>query len=202
MLLTLISAFSALLSFVAGMKTKGVLWAYMLTSCIYDSFVFSLQLRSDADWLWTRNFFLPLEYTCISVYYKKEVFDKSMAFSVSGAAALALFLIPVALAPKGWLAFNYTGALVLNFYYILLALAGYRMLFREQKNSFLEKSPFFWANTAIAMYAAGGLLLCLLRGITAHPHPAMPPIWPYLFLSLNILKNILTGIALTRRSGG
>ena len=199
MLLTLISAFSALLSFLAGMKTKGVLWAYMLTSCVYDSFLFSLQLRSGTDWFWTRNFFLPLEYSFISVYYKKEVFDRSMTFNAACATVLVLFLTPVALSPKGWLAFSYPGALALNAYYILLALSGYRMLFREQKSSFLEKSPFFWANTAIAMYAAGGLLLCLLQGIAAHP--VMPRVWPYLFLALNILKNILTGIALTRRSG-
>ncbi|PSK88808.1 hypothetical protein [Taibaiella chishuiensis] len=199
MFLTLCSALSALLSFIAGTKSKGVLWIYMLCCCLYNSLLLVLQAWTGNEELWTRNGYLALEFTCIVVYYEKEVFVKKTSFQLLSAALLVVFLAGTTLAREGWLLFYYTGACILNFYYILLSLAGYRMLLREQKNSFLEKSSFFWANTALGMYAAGSLLLCLLHNLGGYP--ATPGMAIYAFLSLDILKNILTGIALTRKPG-
>lgn len=198
--LLLLSACSSLLPLAAGRQTRGsrLLRCYALAGCFYDVAVLLQTCFLAGNTLLSGNLYLPLEFTLLALYYKKEVFVQKTSFPVISIIIL-LFYLAFTTYSKGWFYFNDTGTAVFNLYYTLVSLAGYLMLMREQKNSFLEKSAFFWANTAVIMYASGNLFIFLLRYIELTDPLVFHDIWQRIFYPLNILKNVLLGIALSRR---
>lgn len=101
---------------------------------------------------------------------------------------------------QGWFVINRTGMCVLLSIYMLTCIAGFHKILKEQKTLHLEHSSFFWVNVAILIYSSGAFFLLLgADTIRAMNKEAITHLWNTLFLPLNILKNILLGIALSKK---
>jgi hypothetical protein len=111
----------------------------------------------------------------------------------------SFFIIHTSLT-KGWFVINRVGTSVLLSIYTLCCIAGFLKILKEQRILHLEKSYQFWANVAILIYSSGAFFIFLAADtIRAENKAAMSQLWGTLFLSLNILKNILLGIALSKK---
>ncbi len=146
------------------------------------------------------NIFALIEFSCILFFYKSKVFRKDTLFYIILVSGCLFFLVTTTWG-LGWLKLNRIGISVFLIAYILLALIGFYTLIKTQQLSFVEQSPFFWANTAIFMFAAGAIFMFLATAniTTEADHKALVQLWATLFQTINILKNLLLGIALIKK---
>jgi hypothetical protein len=94
------------------------------------------------------------------------------------------------------MSFNLMAASVAHFFYIILCITGFYSLLQKQEFVYLEKSWFFWLNTALTIYASGNFLLFLFMDyLNTLDRPLFLKIWNIFFL-LNITKNLLIAVAL------
>lgn len=92
---------------------------------------------------------------------------------------------------------NEAGASFFSFVYILYGIAGFYDILSRQETPHLERSWFFWFNVAFLVYSSGSFLIFLLRQmVVLKNQEAYRAIWHYVFLSLNIFKYLLVGVAL------
>ncbi len=145
------------------------------------------------------NIFELIEFTLILLYFRNKVSLKDTLFYLLLGSGAIFFILTTT--NKGWYKLNREGISTLLLVYIVLSISGFYTMLRQQKILFLEKSSFFWSNVAILIYAAGAFFLFLS---TSHiknsaDRLALTQLWNTLFLSLNILKNILLGIALSKK---
>lgn len=201
MFLTLLSILSPLYPLIAGHKRRSSpLWYAMLASLCAGLGIAFLRLVLHINYYWPVNIYLLIEFILLSLYYKKEAFPMKTSFNFFFVLFPAAFLMHTICIARGGNGFNIAGANLFHLAYVLFSLLGFYRLLREQKISLLEKSSFFWANTALLMYASGNLIIALLRHNVAEAGTeAMMIAWQYIFLSLYMLKNILIGIALSRK---
>lgn len=148
------------------------------------------------------NIFAILEFCLIIIYYKNKVFRSDTLFFLVLVEGLLLFFVTT-YAGFGWLKLNRLGVSLYMIHYIILAIAGFYTMLQQQKMLFLETSAFFWVNVTILVYASGAFFLFLSTSHirNAADREALFQLWNTFFLSLNILKNILLGIALSKREG-
>lgn len=196
-----LSICSPLLPLIAGWSKRcTTLWYYVLSALSVDLTAYLFKHILHLSYYWLSNVFVLLEFLFLTYYYKNSIFKNAMLFRIISIAGAIVFLVHTT-ASVHWLTFNYTASSVLYCYYMVLAIAGFYHLLREKKMLFLEQSQFFWANVAILIYASGNFFIFLLRNSVQASDPKMMMVlWTSVFLSLNILKNVLLGVALSKKT--
>jgi hypothetical protein len=129
--------------------------------------------------------------------YKKKVFYKKNTFFFVLLILGLLFFISHTTQTHNWFKLNRKGISILTLVYIINCIISFHNILREQKVIFLEKLSFFWVNTALLLYSSGAFFLFLIYDDLNNKEQKM--LWGTVFLSLNILKNILLGIALSKK---
>jgi hypothetical protein len=199
-----LSICSPLLPLIAGWhKRFTCLWYYCLCALTVDVSIFLLKHIAHVNHYWPANIFLLAEFMFLTYYYRRRVLNNTVLFKVIALSGIGGFILHTTLMPARWLAFNYIASSVLNFYYIVLSISGFYCLLKEKKMIFPEQSTFFWANVAVLIYASGNFFIFLLRNSVQASDPGMMMmLWTTVFLSLNILKNILLAIGLFKKLEG
>lgn len=201
MVLLLISILSPLIPLVTGYRQarRNPLWWYALICILSDTSIFIVKRALHLNFAWIANLFVIAELFLFIMYFKSKVFRKNTLLYYLLFASFLFFTVHTSLT-KGWFIVNRTGISVLLGIYMLCCIAGFYKILKEQKILHLEQSSLFWSNVAILIYASGAFFLFLVADtLRAENKVAMGQLWGTLFLSLNILKNILLGIALSKK---
>jgi hypothetical protein len=174
-----------------------ILWNYILISFLFDILI-SIFLKRvlHTSYGWAGNLFVIFEFILISIFYNKEVFKRNWFYLV---AAVPLIFFMVNTFWKGFEQFNFFGASIFSFIYILYGIAGFYHILKTQTEPLLEQSRFFWVNVAIIIYPSGNFLLMLFKDYLKDADELLlRGLWLNFFAILNISKNFLLGIAFKR----
>ncbi len=193
----LLSILSPLFPLFTGWKNKrSYMWIYALLGIGTDLAVYLSKHYFHTSYYWMGNLFLLSEFLLISFYFRSKIFKSSLVFLGVNMGICIFYILYMLLSTSYADRFNYTASSLFNLYYILLTIAGFYVLIKEAKLLPAERSSFFWVNTALLVYSAGNFFIFLLRNKINHTNPEiMLILWSAIFLSLNIAKNLLLGIA-------
>lgn len=194
-----LSIFSPLIALAAGYRQRfTLLWYYVLAGLFFDLLLPLLKRGLEVNHFWAGNLFVLLEFLMIAFYYRGKIFRNKLLFG-GVAVAGSIFFISSTIT-KSVFVFNAFGASVFFFTYIIFGIIGlYRML-QAQNELFLERSSFFWVNVAFIIYASGNFLLFLFMDyLRQHDDKILLMLWATTFQILNIIKNILLGVALSKK---
>lgn len=200
-MLLLISILSPLIPIIAGFRNRSnTLWWYSICSILNDCMIPVIRKTLGAEISVSSNIFAICEFILLLFYYKNRVFRRDTLFYFVLFVNIFLFLALTS-SDTGWLTLNRLGISIFMIQYIGLSIAGFLTILRQQKIVFLERSSFFWSNVAILTYSSGAFFLFLftIHITDSEDWLALYRLWGTLFLSLNILKNILLGIALSKK---
>ena len=196
------STWAPLLPLAAGAlrRRNNIIWWYCLLSLATDLLTYHLREQHIKVSL-PGNVFAMVEFLCILYFYKNKVFLLRNTLFYSLLTGGLIFFLVTTTQGAGWLKLNRIGISIFLFIYIALTLAGFYTLVKEQQISFIEQSSFFWINTAILLFAAGAFFMFLATANirTSADRAALTQLWGTLFQVINILKNILLGIALIQK---
>jgi hypothetical protein len=129
--------------------------------------------------------FIVAEFLLLSFVYRKQIFKSRLLFYILLTMLSSLFKIDT---------LSRSVAV-----YIAYAITGFYLMLKRQKVVHLEKSAFFWTNTAFLVYSSGSFLIFLLRDFmmqeeqTSKDYAAL---WKTCFVALNICKNLLLSPAI------
>jgi len=172
-----------------------LLWFYPLTGFAFDILVSIFKRIGSGGNGWVSNLFVLTEFLILSFIYRKRVFPNDRVFFLF-TGALVLFFISTTF-NTSLVRFNLFGASFFSFSYIVYGLLGFRSILKEKDIMALERYWFFWLNTAVLTYASGTFLLFLFRDYLWSVNEVFyKQLWNSLFLSLNIIKNLLLAVAL------
>lgn len=196
-----LSTLAPLLPLGTGIKRRSnLLWWYCLFSLTTDLITYYLRWKLDTGNAIPGNIFALVEFSCILFYYKNKVFRKDTLFYILLTGGYLLFLFTTGYG-SGWTRLNRIGICIFLISYMALALTGFYNIIKEQRTTAIEQSSFFWANTAIFIFAAGAFFMFLATANirSKADGEALSQLWFSLFQVINILKNILLGIALFKK---
>ncbi|RYD56594.1 MAG: hypothetical protein EOP56_11115 [Sphingobacteriales bacterium] len=195
-----LSIFSPLLALVAGYRRRfTLLWYYALAGLFFDLLLLVLKRGLEVNHLWAANLFVLTEFLLLTFYYREQLFKNRALFSSLVFLGSAFFITTTAL--KSIFAFNAIGASVFFLAYIIYGILGLYKMLQAQDELFLERSSFFWVNVALIIYASGNFLLFLFMDyLRQHDDKMLLMLWASTFQVLNIIKNMLLGIALSKKA--
>lgn len=201
MLVLVLSILSPLFPIIRGAQYKNynVIFLYCVASFCTDLLATTLKRGFHLNNAWPANVFEVIEFTLFLLYYKNKVFTSNTLFYSVFCSGILFFLLSTTFG-SGWLTLNRTGISIMLCVFIVLSIAGFYKILKEQKILQLEKDSFFWVNVAILTYSSGAFFLFLgADAIRSIDKQLMIKLWYTFFVSLNILKNILLGIALSKK---
>lgn len=193
--ITTLSIISPLFVLVAGWRQRfTLLWLYAAIGLINDlSGSFLIAYKYDHHW--TGNVFVLLEFFFITLYYRKYIIQDRIIFFVITLGGSLFFICNTIL--NSVLDFNAFGAGVLCVIYIIYGLLGFYRLLQQPEIIYLSKSPLFLINVAFFLYScASSLLLLFGPYLRENNFGLMVTIWGTFFISINIFRYLLIGIAL------
>lgn len=201
-MLVLLSTLAPFFPLIAGFrKRSSIIWWYCLASLLTDIISYYIRGYLHINNSLPGNFFAGVEFLCILFFYKNKVFlHRNTLFYILLSGGVFFFLATTTLG-AGWLKLNRMAITFFLLLYIVLALAGFHTLIRNLQSRFIERSSFFWTNTAVFLFASGAFFLFLYTANikSAADKKALSQLWFTLFQVINILKNILLGIALIQK---
>lgn len=199
MIVTLLSIVSPFFPFFTGINKRNAIWRYVLVCILFDLCIsIGRRLIPDFPVKLTANVFVLIEFVAICSIYKPILFSRRSAiFSVLILIPSTVFVIHTN--SLGLQRFNMVGASFFHFSYICLSVIGLYMLLKLSPAMHITDSDYFWLNSAFLVYGAGNVLLFLFRDQLIELKPDLfLVLWKYMHALLNIIKNILLGIALIR----
>lgn len=197
-----LSIFSALLPLVVGFKRRSsLLWTYVLASFSCDILMYVLRWWMHASHLWVGNVFVSLEVLILTAYYGRQLKVKPTVYYTAAITLCMLFCIHTLALPGGYNDFNSFGYSIINFILILYVIAGFYTILKDSNLIHLERSAFFWVNTAFLIYASGNFLLFLFnKYLQQNDDLLFIILWSVSFKLLNIIKNIILAVALSKKT--
>jgi hypothetical protein len=201
MVLLICSILSPLFPLMYGWRKRfSILWWYAFASLSTDLITSLFKRVLHRNFEWQGNVFALIEFTLIAFYYRRKILKSNNQFYIFWTTGLVFFLAYTSFSHH-WFSFNGLAISVLLLSYMSLGILGFYTLIKEQKTMFIEQSSFFWANVAIFIYASGTFFLFLLADrLKKNDMNSLMLLWSTVFLSLNILKNGLLGIALSKKT--
>lgn len=200
MILLICSILSPFFPLIYGWRRRfSILWWYAFASLSADLVTSLFKRVLHRNFEWQGNIFALIEFTLIAFYYRHKIWKADSRFYIFWICGLLFFLGYTSLGHY-WFSFNGIAISVFLLSYMSLGVLGFYTLIKEQQTIFIEQSSFFWANVAIFIYASGTFFLFLLADrLKKNDLNSLVLLWRTVFLSLNILKNILLGIALSKK---
>ncbi len=96
---------------------------------------------------------------------------------------------------------NTFGYSILLIIFIFYSINGLYFILKEERNMYIERSEFFWANVAILTYASGTFFIFLFKDYLHDRNAnAFNLIWLTAFVSLNSIKNFLLAFSLSAKT--
>lgn len=201
-LIKFLSILSPLIPIVAGIRQRyTLLWYYALAGLFFDLLLLLLKRGLEVNHLWAGNLFVLLEFLLVSLYYRDKIF-RSRLLATFVIVAGSVFFTSSTLAGSIY-SFNPFGASVFFLTYIIYGILGLYKMLQAQNELFLERSSFFWVNVAFIIYASGNFLLFLFMDyLRQHDDKTLLMLWATTFQVLNIIKNVLLAVALSKKTSG
>lgn len=193
------SILSALIPISIGMRnSSNLLWTYVLLAFLADILQLLLKRVLHVPHHPVANSFALTEFLLISFIYKKEIFRNDRSFYGFVVSLSSVFVIGIFMQEGGIFKMNTTGASFFYFSYIIYGIAGFYMILKKQQVLFIERSSFFWVNVALLLYASGCVLTLLFHHNLDEKFFLF--LWHICFRILNISKNIILAVALSRKT--
>lgn len=199
-LLLIIATLSPLLPLIIGIKKKlTLLWIYILTGFTFDCLMMFLKRVMNYKIYPLGNLFVIIELILIYHIYKPKLFrNKALFFIIL--IGLELFFITTTISNSIY-DFNALGASVLLVSYIILSVAGFFKILQNEQILFIERSSFFWFNSAILIYSAANLLVFLFKDyLVEYDNEFFIQLWTNFFRVISIVKSILFAFALSPKT--
>jgi hypothetical protein len=197
-----VSTLAPLFPLIVGFRKRwgSVIWWYCLFSLVTDLVTYYLRWELHISNALPGNLFALIEFCCILFFYKNKVFHRNTLFYMVLLCGCLFFLGSTTFG-MGWMQLNRIGISLFLITYILLGLIGFYTLIKEPQHTFIAQSSFFWANTALFLFAAGAFFFFLATAHirTSTDKKALGQLWATLFQMINILKNVLLGLALIKK---
>lgn len=196
MILSLISTISPVLPIALGIrKPKSYIWWYAWVCLLSDLAISLSKHHFFVKYAWIANLFVVIEFVLFLSYFKTNVFKgNNLLLAVMG-LGLLLFLLTF----KGWFIINRMGVSIFLVFYIVICVVSYYKILKEQQDVHLEKSSVFWVITGIFIYSSGTFFLFLGADALAGSNKEAGSFLLTFFAPFNILKNIMLGIALSKK---
>ena len=198
--LLILSIASPVLPLLIGSRRRyPILWSYLLVCLISDILIVVLKRVLVSDHLWIGDVFLLLQFLLVSFYYKRSLSINSKIFITSIVILLSTY---VYLAGNDHTpSFNGKGAAILFLSFMIYSIAGFYKIQKENIIVRLESSSTFWVNVAILVYSSGCFLIFLFKSyLLEHNEALFKSLWIWLILSLNIFKNGILAIGMSRKN--
>jgi hypothetical protein len=191
-----ISIISPLAALFIGIKQRfSLLWIYTASGFVTE--IISNQLGEYRHVL--GNFFLLLEFFLISFYYRKLVYKKMFVFIVV-MTSISIYFICNTIS-SSILVFNFWGGSLFCAVYVSYGFFGFYSILMKQQTLLLSQSSFFWANTALFIYASGCFLLFLFGPyLFKDEYKMFILLWQTFFTIFNVQLNLLLGIAMYKKT--
>lgn len=195
--LVLFSILSPLIPLSLGYRNRWtLLWVYPLVSLVFDLSISYFKRVEGLTAEWPINLYLGLEGLLLVTVFSRRLFPRRLV-QRRWVLALILWTFVITAIAQGPLRYHHLGAIGFYLLYILLSLAGLYSIIRNPSVVYLEKSWFFWFAAGILIYASGSFLLFLFRPYLVEVAPEFFALaWHSIFQLLNIIKNIMIGLAL------
>lgn len=193
-----VSILSPLIPLITGMKKRlTLLWLYCLTGLAFELGITLFKRVFHINYLLPSNLYLLVECVFISFLFRKAVFHRALTFYLV-LVSLCLFFVITTVSGSVF-QLNHLGASVLSLSYIVFAMLCLYGILKEQRTVYLEENWLFWLAVAFILYSSGNVLIFLFRPyLIDRDYEVFRKLWFYLYLMLNILKNILIAVALYR----
>lgn len=199
-----VSIISALLPLMIGKRDNNpLLWTYILAGFCFDISITVFKRLIHVDWFdyhWLGVIYFAVEFVFISLYYNKYIFKhKSIFITILLAGLLFYSITTINSETFTHYGLNGIGAGAFLLAYITYSLAGFHKILKEQTIVRLERSPFFWINTAFLIYAAGSIVVFVcLDFFLVENKMLIYTLWVFRN-TLNVIKNVIFAKALTLR---
>lgn len=194
------SLLSPLVPIVAGWKTKGILWLYVIVSLFFDVAVIFLKRGLHVPHHPVTNLFLLVEFALVSTVFKKQLGIPGKAFGVLTALPVLYFLFDTLRDNLYMRELNTVAGSYFYFIFIIFSLYGFYKIITKQEILLLEESPAYWINVTFLIYASGVCLLFVFKDYLKDNYPAIfATLWGIFFLSLNVIKNLILAIAISKQ---
>ena len=167
-----------------------------MAGLIFDILIFLVLKKIPINIFIIANSYLVIEFLFISFFYKKKLFQGKNWFNVLIAVLITSFVIHTYVG--GLTKLNGYGAALFFFpTYFIYGIAGLYQILKEQKEYFLGRSSFFWANVAFLTFFPGNFFVFLFQGYLLSNNKAHVLAAFWIFHDLfNALMNILLGFSL------
>jgi len=197
MILSVISAVSPLLPIVLGFRNapKSYIWWYAWVCLLSDLAIFLSKHYYEARYAWIANLFVVAEFLLFLLYFREKIFNRSKWLPAFIGLGLLLFVLTF----KGWFIINRIGVSIFLVFYIVICVISYYRILKEQQAVHLEKSSVFWVTTGIFIYSSGTFFLFLGADALAVSSKDAATFLLAFFAPFNILKNVMLGIALSKK---
>lgn len=197
-----LSILSPLPAIIIAGRRRSVLWYYVLMSFLSDitSYILGIYKLPHAV---VSNTFMLAEFVLLTAYFKRALLgDKYRNQYIAIVGLLSLWFIINSFSRINDSAsdadgMNYFFTSFFYILYLLLSLFSFYKIMKSERLVNLAHSSLFIISVAILLYASGSYMLFLFKPYLERINlEMMRRFWFYLFLPLNILKNILIAIAL------
>ncbi len=169
-----------------------LLWWYALVCILFDLAISYCKHRTHINLYLLANPFFLCEFLLVTWAYWQQLGRKQL-FPLLATALSAVFIWRT----KGLSQMDFMGVGAFYFAYIVYSLLGFYSIISHFSEEAIGKSFFFWMNVAFLIYGSGAFLMFLFREFLTGQNAALyNQLWKYGFVSLNIIKNICTGIAI------
>lgn len=196
-----LSNLSALPAIWVGVRKKGLLWLYVLSSFVFD--INSLILKQlGVNFAWSSNLFFLTEFVLLGSYFINNTLEYKIRFTARiFLTAIAIYFVVDTLYRLGLNKVNYIDTAYLYAIYILFSIVGMYKLLTTAVIESIEKSPLFVFCVAILIYASGSFIIILYENeLLVTDEKFIKYAWVFIRNPLNIFKNLLICYVLMLRN--
>lgn len=198
----LLSSLTPLVAILTGIvyNKRSLFWYYAITDFCFDIAIIVVKhvliLSHPKEVLAIlSHLFFTAEFVFFLLAYRRRVFSTDRMFLAVFTGLLAGYIFYISIL-HSILTIDLDGpAMFFSVPYIILSLLGFYSITRQPTGQtlLLERSSFFWFNTAVLLYASGSVLLFLFYRhlVDTDQKIQFKELWTIIFITVNIIKNLL-----------
>ncbi len=197
-LLTL-SVLSPILPLVLGRKQyKCLLWWYIAAGLFCDVLLILLKRVFETDYHWVSHLYLSVQFVLLLLYYHKKVINTFILVLLLAECGGYYLYTELFLETNRIYNVNNIGSAAMFLVFTGLSIAGFYKILKEQRLVRIERSSFFWVNTAILFYAAPNVIVFLcINYLSEIDTGLLFSLWGTFTLAINVIKNVIFARAIT-----
>jgi hypothetical protein len=198
-LLTFLSILVPLLVCIINFGSRRhMLWCYVLSGFALDLFILISKKTMGENNLLDilSNIFILLELVFIGFFYAFK-FNSNWKSLIQWLTAIGCLVFIYDVYLRQWKEINTIAITCCLLFYLVISTIGYLQMFRNLPHLHIEKSSFFWFNTAFFIYSSSSLLIFLFADYLMRENQELfYTLWLYVYKIINIARYTLIGIGL------